>query len=58
MSRGFRGFLAQTILKLVGSQLNPFKKLSLNIYLGRYNLNLQRENKFDFLKTHGNNLKS
>ena len=31
MSRGFCGFLAQTILEISGSQLNPFRTLSLNI---------------------------
>ena len=31
-SRGSRGFLAQTVLEISGSQLNPLRTFSLNIY--------------------------
>ena len=50
--------------EISGSQLNPFRTLSLNIISkGRYNLNSQRRKQttainIDFLKTRGNNLKS
>ena len=31
LSRGFRRYLAQTILEISGSQLNPLRTVSLNI---------------------------
>ena len=48
-SRGFCGVLAQTILEISGSQLNPLITFSLNIYnyKGRYNLKYP-----DYFKTH------
>ena len=62
-SRGFRGFWAQTILKLVVAKLIHAEHYLLTS-TGRYNLNLQRKNKprplisLFFFKTRGNNLKS